>query len=152
MWFYELDGLKYGPVNADTIEKLLRDGSIDEVTLVRREGEDTWRHLDETDLIWVVQSIVESDAEEADDGEDEDSEEEYEDEESDDVPAEPTWYYAVDDKVYGPVTAEEINEMRKHGMIDAKTTFSEDGLNDWKPLDDTGLTFTQLANTDNEEE
>ncbi len=64
MWYYEIEGVKYGPVDAETIAVLIRAGKISETTRVRRLNSNEWKFLDETDLIWVLQDSLEEAEEE----------------------------------------------------------------------------------------
>jgi hypothetical protein len=57
MWYYEKDEQQIGPVNSEIIEQLLRNGSINELTPVWRDGLSEWKHLDETDLIWLLRDL-----------------------------------------------------------------------------------------------
>ena len=50
MWHYSINNQNIGPVDTDTIEALLRAGTINGLTLVWREGMTEWKSLDETDL------------------------------------------------------------------------------------------------------
>jgi len=139
MWYYELNGAKFGPVDAETIATLIRAGKISETTRVRRLNADEWKFLDETDLIWVLQDTLEEVEEEE---EDEDSLEESEpaDEEGvEEVSEEEYWYYMLDDQLYGPVTVEELLLMRDEGMVDMSIQISRDGQNGWTAMAETEL-------------
>ena len=50
MWYYSINSQNIGPVDTDTIEALLRAGTIDGLTPVWREDMAEWKLLDETDL------------------------------------------------------------------------------------------------------
>lgn len=142
MWYYELNGAKFGPVDAETIAALIRAGKISETTRVRRLNTDEWKYLDETDLIWVLQDTLEE-VEEEEEYEDilkDEDELDLEDVESEDeVADEETWYYMLEDQLYGPVTVDELLLMRDEGMVDLSVQISRDGQSGWTAMADTEL-------------
>jgi hypothetical protein len=146
MWYYELDGAKFGPVDAETIAALIRAGKINETTRVRRLNTDEWKFLDETDLIWVLQDCL-AEAEEEEAYEDiltDEDELDLEDVESeDDIEEVETWYYMLDDQLYGPVTVDELLLMRDEGMVDTSLQISKDGQSGWTAMADTELAALQ---------
>jgi hypothetical protein len=153
MWYYELDGAKFGPVDAETIAALIRAGKISETTRVRRLNTDEWKFLDETDLIWVLQdSLEETEEEEAyEDFLTDEDELDLEDVESEDEVADvETWYYMLEDQLYGPVTVDELLLMRDEGMVDLSVQISRDGQSGWAPMVETEL--AGLQRDTNEEE
>ena len=50
MWYYEFNQQPAGPVDEGTIAELLRNGTINALTLVWRDGMADWKHLGETEL------------------------------------------------------------------------------------------------------
>ena len=50
MWFYESNHKPEGPVSPETMQELLRSGTINALTLVWQEGMADWKHLGETEL------------------------------------------------------------------------------------------------------
>ena len=153
IWYYQQEGYTRGPAGASEMQRMLHDGDIEDVTLVRRSGEAAWHHLDETDLIWLLQ---------ADEGEflDEEEEDDLVDEEEEDAAGpdetieedEQVWYYISGDQIYGPVTSHEITDMKGHGEVDAKTPVSSTVNGPWQMLDETELAGLQPNIIDPEEE
>lgn len=142
MWYYELNGAKFGPVDAETIAALIRAGKISETTRVRRLNADEWKYLDETDLIWVLQDTLEEVEEEEEDEDiltDEDELDLEDVESEDEVADEETWYYMLEDQLYGPVTVDELLLMRDEGMVDLSVQISRDGQSGWTAMADTEL-------------
>lgn len=155
IWYYQQRGYTRGPAGAGEMQRMLHDGEIEDVTLVRRNGEATWHHLDETDLIWLLQE----DEEEFPD-EDADEEDEFEDDEVEEA-ADPdetieedeqVWYYISGDLIYGPVTTHEITVMKTQGEVDAKTQVSSTASGPWQRLDETELAAIQPNVIDPEED
>jgi hypothetical protein len=153
MWYYELDGARFGPVDAETIADLIRAGKISETTRVRRLNTDEWKFLDETDLIWVLQDCL-AESEEEEEYEDflaEEDELDLEDVESDDEVADvETWYYMLEDQLYGPVTVDELLLMRDEGMVDMSIQISRDGQSGWTAMADTELAALHRETNNNE--
>jgi hypothetical protein len=150
MWYYELNGAKFGLVDAETIAELIRAGKISETTRVRRLNTDEWKFLDETDLIWVLQDTLEE-VEEEEEYEDFPAESEPADkEEIEEISEEEHWYYMLDEQLYGPVTVEELLLMRDGGMVDLSVQISRDGQSGWTAMADTEL--AGLQRDTNEEE
>jgi len=153
IWFYQQEGYTRGPAGASEMQRMLREGEIEDVTLVRRNGEAAWHHLDETDLIWLLQEDEEEFI-------DEDEEDEFEDGEVEEVNEpdetieedEQVWYYISGDQIYGPVTSREITMMKIHGEVDAKTPVSSTVSGPWLKLDETELAGLQQDIIDPEEE
>jgi hypothetical protein len=146
MWYYELDGAKFGPVDAETIAALIRAGKISETTRVRRLNTEEWKFLDETDLIWVLQDcLAESEEEEMyEDFLTEEDELDLVDVESEDEVADvETWYYMLEDQLYGPVTVDELLLMRDEGMVDLSVQISRDGQSGWTEMAETELAGLQ---------
>ena len=135
------------------MQRMLHDGEIEDVTPVRRNGEAAWHHLDETDLIWLLQ-------EDEKEFLDEDEEDEFEDDEEEDVTDpdetieedEQVWYYISGDQIYGPVTSREIAVMKAHGEVDSKTSISSTANGPWQKLDETELADLRPDIIDPEEE
>jgi hypothetical protein len=156
IWFYQMNGMHLGPVGVGTIERMLHRGDLNEVSLVRRDGEFNWHHLDETDLIWTLQSAAE-------DTDDEDYEEDDEEvSEGDSEPqelldeafeeGETAWYYQMDENLYGPVTSAEIVTMRAQGEVYGQTPVATDRNGPWKMLDETELADLRPDDFEQEEE
>jgi hypothetical protein len=142
MWYYEINGAHFGPVDTDRISDLLRSGEIDDLTRVRREDDIVWRHLDETDLACLLTGINR--------GRDflEDDEYEIHGIGSSGLlsPKEPLaasgqrlWYYMKDEMVFGPLTTAEIVAMRGLGEVYGQTLVSEGNTDHWQMLDETDL-------------
>lgn len=150
IWYYQQEGYTHGPVGASAMQRLLREGEIEEVSLVRRINEAAWHHLDETDLIWLLQEDL------LDEKEDEDFEEDDSAElsEPQDVieEGEQLWYYISDDKIYGPVTTREVVVMRAKGELNGHTQVSSSQNGPWKMLGETGLADSPPGVIDTEEE
>ncbi len=153
IWYYQQEGYTWGPAGASEIQRLLHKGEIDDVTLVRRNGEATWHHLDETDLIWLLQADEGEflDEEEEDDIEDEDGEEEFDPAQTIEED-EQVWYYNTGDQIYGPVTSHEIAVMKVHCEVNDKTLVSSTARGPWQKLDETELAKLQPEIIDPEEE
>jgi hypothetical protein len=150
IWYYQQEGYTHGPVCASAMQRLLREGEIEEVSLVRRINEAAWHHLDETDLIWLLQEDL------LDEKEDEDFEvdDSAELSEPQDVieEGEQLWYYISDDKIYGPVTTREVVVMRAKGELNGHTQVSSSQNGPWKMLGETGLADSHPGVIDTEEE
>jgi|GEM_PF-6826850 len=150
IWYYQQEGYTHGPVGASAMQRLLREGEIEEVSLVRRINEAAWHHLDETDLIWLLQEDLL----------DEDEDEDFEDEDSEELSGpediieegEQLWYYISDDKIYGPVTTREVVVMRAKGELNGHTQVSSSQNGPWKMLGETGLADSHPGVIDTEEE
>ncbi len=150
IWYYQQEGYTHGPVCASAMQRLLREGEIEEVSLVRRINEAAWHHLDETDLIWLLQEDLL----------DEDEDEDFEDEDSEELSGpediieegEQLWYYISDDKIYGPVTTREVVVMRAKGELNGHTQVSSSQNGPWKMLGETGLADSHPGVIDTEEE
>lgn len=143
MWYYELNGAKFGPVDAETIAALIRAGKISETTRVRRLNADEWKFLDETDLIWVLQDTLEEAEEEEEDKDFLAESEPADEDEIEGVSEEEHWYYMLDDQLYGPVTVDELLLMRDEGMVDLSVQLSRDGQSGWTAMADTELAGLQ---------
>lgn len=150
IWYYQQEGYTRGPVGASAMQRLLREGEIEEVSLVRRINEAAWHHLDETDLIWLLQEDL-LDKDDDGDFEDEDPEELSGPQDAIEE-GEQVWYYISGDKIYGPVTTKEIVVMRAQGGLDGQTQVSSSQNGPWKMLDETGLANLQPGVIDTEEE
>jgi hypothetical protein len=50
------------------------------------------------------------------------------------VPSAATWYYAVEEQQYGPVTLEQLQQLAAHGDLVASDMVWEQGRPDWVPL------------------
>jgi hypothetical protein len=143
MWYYELNGAKFGPVDAETIAALIRAGKISETTRVRRLNADEWKYLDETDLIWVLQDTLEEVDEKEVDRDFLTESEPADEDEIEGVSEEEYWYYMLDDQLYGPVTVDELLLMRDEGMVDLSVQISRDGQTDWTSMAETELSGLQ---------
>ncbi len=62
MWYYEIDHQPQGPVDIDTIKRLLDAGTINAATLVWRAGMPDWRPLRQTALAGNIATPVVSDS------------------------------------------------------------------------------------------
>ncbi len=54
MWYYESNQQPFGPVSKETVAEALKEGKINESTLVWREGMSEWKRLAETELAVLV--------------------------------------------------------------------------------------------------
>ena len=149
MWYYELNGAKFGPVDAETIAALIRAGKISETTRVRRLNTDEWKFLDETDLIWVLQDTLEEDKEEEKYEDFPEDSEPADEDEIEEVSDEELWYYMLDDQLYGPVTVDELLLMRDEGMVDMSILISRDGQSGWTAMAETELAGMQRDTNNN---
>lgn len=159
MWYYEVKGAHFGPVDTDRLSDLLRCGEIDDLTPVRREDDMVWRHLDETDLIWLLQDLSEDtpcDDEEEEDAFLEDEDTDFEEDEGEfiedgvettdkDIQTELgpegklIWYYEVNDGTDGPFSVQSIEKMLRRGTINELTLVRREGESAWHHLDETDL-------------
>jgi len=57
MWYYESNHQSVGPVSVEAIQELLRNGTINALTLVWQEGLPDWKHLGETELGSLARNI-----------------------------------------------------------------------------------------------
>ncbi len=62
IWYYKEDGRKNGPYQPKEISSLIKEGVLDESSLVRSNDMSTWKHLDETDLVFLLQKHEEEDS------------------------------------------------------------------------------------------
>jgi hypothetical protein len=153
IWYYQQDGYTWGPVGAGAVQRLLQSGEVEDVTLVRRAGEAVWHHLDETDLVWLMQESGEEPL-------DEDEEDDFGDEETEDATqldemieaGAQVWYYIRDDRIYGPVTTDEIVLMRAQGEVYGQSQVSKSENGPWMLLDETELADLRPDTNESEEE
>jgi hypothetical protein len=61
MWYYAENGQKQGPVTEQTLALLLSNGTINNLTLVWKEGMLDWKRLSETELSESLLSIAQMD-------------------------------------------------------------------------------------------
>jgi hypothetical protein len=57
MWYYVLNNQQCGPVDEDTIESLIKNGTIQKETLVWKAGMQEWRRADATSIEYLFSEI-----------------------------------------------------------------------------------------------
>ncbi len=112
------DGQSTGPVSAQDLRRLLKEGVIRKSTNVFRKGDTQWRRLSD---VLPVQEENQADPSDAKGQE----------------PPDKIYYYASDDgQSTGPVSAQDLRRLLKEGVIRKSTSVFRKGDAQWKRLSD----------------
>lgn len=122
-WFYAVNDTQHGPVRVEDLYQKFTQGILTNESLVWQQGMDNWIPLKEVTILQTAFDALKP---------------------KDNTQSQ--WFYAIGNTQYGAVSADEIRQKIKNGILNAQSLVWRQGLSEWIALCDCSEFAEALSN------